>query len=395
MARRSPPIARIRLARSWPRILTLPSLLMAASVAGIAAAFLLLPGGALRYAAAAAAALPALGGLLLAVRLGTMRVDVEEAAVRVRWAGGSRTYALVPGPVTRVRLRGDQASSLRARTGLLGWQVGSARLRREEPIEVVRLAPTRTAILVPTDRGRLALAAASEPQLLDALSQAARARKRLEDLVGREPHGDDGHDRSDVGDAEDAGEAPGSAADGAPDAVAEPPSHILTGIERAMLDERLARERLEVESVGRPEAEVLALAEARATAQAEAEAAARLEAEAAARLETERADAADGANQDSEADEAMTRVPRIPSVAFVVLPTLATLAVWGAALALERLPEPTTEAGRLTALALVLSGPATSVGVIMARAWWPRLVGVVVTSGLAAAVFVGRSLLGP
>jgi hypothetical protein len=30
----------------------------------------------------------------------------------------------------------------------------------------------------------------------------------------------------------------------------------------------------------------------------------------------------------------------------------------------------------------------------MARAWWPRLVGVVVTSGLATAVFVGRSLLG-
>ena len=387
MARRPPPIARIRLARSWPRILTVPSLLVAASVAAIVAGFLLLPDGVIRYAAAAAAALPALGGLLLALRLGTMRVDVEEAAVRVRWAGGSRTYALVPGPVTRVRLRGDQASSLRARTGILGWQVGSARLRREEAIEVVRLAPTRTAILVPTDRGRLALAAASEPQLLDALSRAARARKRLEGLVGREPHGDDGDDGSDVGNAEDPGEAPGSAAGGAPDAVVEPPSHILTGIERAMLDERLARERLEVESVGRTEAEVVALAEARATAQAEAEATAR--------RETKRADAADEADHDSGPAEAMPRVPRIPSVAFVLLPIVATLAVWAAALTLERLPEPTTEAGRLTALALVLSGPATSVGAIMARAWWPRLVGVVVTSGLAAAVFVGRSLLGP
>ena len=33
-------------------------------------------------------------------------------------------------------------------------------------------------------------------------------------------------------------------------------------------------------------------------------------------------------------------------------------------------------------------------GAIMARAWWPRLVGVVVAGGLAAAVFVGRALIG-
>ena len=65
------------------------------------------------------------------------------------------------------------------------------------------------------------------------------------------------------------------------------------------------------------------------------------------------------------------------------------VAVW-----LDRMPSPATDLGRLTALGLVLAGPATSVGAIMARACWPRLVAVVVAGGLAAAVFLGRGMLG-
>ena len=57
-------------------------------------------------------------------------------------------------------------------------------------------------------------------------------------------------------------------------------------------------------------------------------------------------------------------------------------------------PTPGQTSGRLTALGLVLAGPATSVGAIMARVYWPRLVAVVVAGGLAAAVFLGRALLG-
>ena len=60
---------------------------------------------------------------------------------------------------------------------------------------------------------------------------------------------------------------------------------------------------------------------------------------------------------------------------------------------LDRLPSVGSDLGRLTALALVLAGPAATIGAIMARAWWPRLVGVVVTGGLAAAVFIGRALI--
>ena len=74
------------------------------------------------------------------------------------------------------------------------------------------------------------------------------------------------------------------------------------------------------------------------------------------------------------------------------LPTVAPALAWGVGRRAAGLPEPGTDLARLTALALVLAGPATSVGAVMALAWWPRLVGVVVAGGLAASVFIGRSL---
>ena len=67
---------------------------------------------------------------------------------------------------------------------------------------------------------------------------------------------------------------------------------------------------------------------------------------------------------------------------FVFLPLLGAGLAWLAGVAAGRMPEPGTDLARLTSLALVMAGPATSVGAVMALAWWPRLVGVVVTGGL-------------
>jgi hypothetical protein len=386
MARRPRPIARIRLARSWPRLLAVPAGLLLLGTA-VAVAALLVIEGPLGYAVAALGAIPALAGIVLGLRTVTMQADVEEAAVRLHWLGGSRMYALVPGPVTRVRLRGDQASALRSRTGILGWQFGSARLREEEQIEIVRLAPTRTAILVPTDRGRLAIAAASEPELLDALSRAARARKRLEDLAAEEPRSSDAEADMADGAAQVTAAAEAGGDREPPPLAIETPPHVLTGIERAMLDEQLARKRVEMEAAELAQAETEAAAPAEVggepalvVAEAEPE-----------REDVTAADAGEPAQREPVA--APGRGPA-PSIALVLLPLLATVALWGAALALERLPASDSDTGRLTALALVLAGPATSIGAIMARAWWPRLVGVVVTGGLAAAVFIGRALFG-
>jgi hypothetical protein len=87
-------------------------------------------------------------------------------------------------------------------------------------------------------------------------------------------------------------------------------------------------------------------------------------------------------------------VPR-PSTALAMLPLVGAGAVWGVATMTSRLPDVSTDLAKLAALALVFSGPATSLGAIVARTWWPRLVGVVVAGGLVASAFIGRALLGP
>jgi hypothetical protein len=374
-----PPIARIRLARSPVRLFALPLLLVLVAVGLV---ILAVPGP-LRmgeggwYAALAAAGLLAVVAIGVAMRLLSIRLDVEEAAVRLHWLGGERTYALAPGPVTRVRLRGENASRLHARSRWLGWGLGRARLRDEEDVELVRLAGTSTVILVPTERGRLAIGASSEEALIDALSRAARARQRLEQLVAETPtlkHVDEegGAPAEEAGWTEPEPER---------EPEREPEPHALTGIERALLEERLAREREEAEAAA------MALPASTEIESAQVESPPRAADQAAAAPAHRR--------WWHQGGRAIIRIgPPRPSAAFVFVPLVGAGVVWGAATALGRLPDPTSDLGRLTALALVLAGPATSVGAVMARAWWPRIVGVVVTSGLAASVFVGRALFG-
>ena len=352
MSQRVPPIARIRLARSLPRLLLAPFVVALAGAASIAAGLLAVggPGGGVLVVLGA---FVALGAMLGAVVLLSVRLEVEESAVGLAWMGGERIYPLAPGAVTRVRLRGDDASRVRARTGALGWGLGRARLRGEEEIEIVRLAPTRTAILVPTERGRLAIAPANENQLLDALSRAARARQRLEALAERVPAAVE--------------EAPPEPEPAAADPEAAPQA--LTGIQRAIRERQMAEERaaaLSAPVVEPASAQVAEVEPPPAPAPATVPRSAR----------------------------GFLRRPR-PRAAFVLLPMVGAGIAWAIGIATGRMPEAGTDLARLTALALVMAGPATSVGAIMALAWWPRIVGVVVAGGLAAAVFVGRALVGP
>ena len=363
MSDRVAPIARIRLARSLPRLFAAPLLLAAAGAAAIAAGMVSV-GGTNGLVLAGAGAVLAVVALVVVVLLLSIRLEVEESAIGVSWLGGGRVYPLTAGPVTRVRLRGPNASRLRARSRALGWGIGRARLRDQEPIEVVRLAPTATAILVPTDRGRLAIAPASEDELLDALSRAARARQRLDALA--EP-------------------APAIEPPPPPETDPEPelPPLPLTGIERALLEQRLAEEQ---------EATEAALAAAVA---AEAE---RLAAAPEPSIETATSPLPvprSGSTGRAARLRARVAIPRPkPNVALAFLPIIGAGAAWGAGLVLGSMPEPGTDLARITSLALVLAGPATSVGAIMALAWWPRIVGVVVAAGLAASVFIGRALIG-
>ena len=369
---RRPSIARVKLARSLSRLLAVPFLIFVFAGAAIVGGLLVVPPPVGFVLIAIGGVLGALG-LALMVTLLSVRLDVGESAVQVSWIGGSRSYVLSPGPVTRVRLRGANASRLRVRSGAFGWAVGRAVLRGEEPIHIVRLAPTATAILVPTDRGRLAIAPASDEDLLDALSRAARARQQLEarSLEEAEP-------------AETAAEAIEPAEIDAPPAVAaiEVPQRPLTGIERALLEQQLAQEATRAELVATGD-----------TPDVNAEAVAEL------------GEVAEVERDEPEEIPIVAAAPAVerrrirlgePGVraAFVVLPMLGAGLAWGVGVATGNLPQPGSDLARLTSLALVMAGPATSVGAVMALAWWPRLVGVVVTGGLVASVFIGRALLG-
>lgn len=373
------PIARVRLARSLPRLLAVPFVSFVAAGAAIAAGLVVIPPPT-GFALVVVGAVLGLVGLALMVVLLSVRLDVEESAVHVRWIGGERVYLLSPGPVTRVRLSGPNASRLRVQSGAFGWSLGRAVLRGEERIQIVRLARTPTAILIPTDRGRLAIAPARDDDLLDALSKAAHARQRLEAQRAAEA--------ARPAEAEAAAIAPATV-DGAPPEVEareviEPPRP-MTGIERAMLEERLGRERAEAEI-----AAAAAAAAELAAAQADAEAVAEVP-----------APVAEAEPELVEPPPTVTPRFRIgvqrlrARAAFVFLPLLGAGLAWGIGIATGRMPEPGSDLARLTSLALVMAGPATSLGAIMAMAWWPRLVGVVVTGGLVASVFIGRALFGP
>jgi len=371
------PIARVKLARSLPRLLAVPFVSFVAAGIAIAAGLLVIPPP-IGFAIIAVGAVLAAVGLALMVVLLSVRLDVEESAVHVSWTGGARVYLLSPGPVTRVRLSGPTASRLRVQSGAFGWGLGRAVLRDEERIQIVRLARTPTAILVPTDRGRLAIAPARDEELLDALSKAAHARQRLEAQAAEAPEPPE---------ADAAAIAPTTTAEAPPEikarAVPEPP-RVLTGIERALLEEQLGKERADAELAAAAAAAELAAAQVDAEPVTEV-------APPVPATEPEIAAAQAAASGEARVGVQRTRA----RAAFVVLPLLAAGLAWGIGIVTGRMPEPGSDLGRLTSLALVMAGPATSVGAVMAMAWWPRLVGVVVTGGLVASVFIGRALFGP
>jgi hypothetical protein len=383
MTRARTPIARVELARSLPRLLAAPFVSFAGAGAAIAAGLLVIqpPIG---FGLVAVGGVLALVGLALMVVLLSVRLEVEESAVHVTWIGGGRVHLLSQGPVTRVRLSGPTASRLRVQSGVFGWGLGRAVLRDEERIEIVRLARTPTAILVPTDRGRLAIAPARDDVLLDALSKAAHARQRLEAQVAVAPEPE--AEAAEPAEADAAAIAP-STTDATPPEIeareVPEPRPVMTGIERAMLEEQLGREQAA--------AEIAAAAAAAEAVQAEAEPVTEVAPPPVAAAEPEVA----------APEPSVRRLPRIgvqrpgARAAFVFLPLLGAGVAWGIGIATGRIPEPGSDLGRLTSLALVMAGPATSVGAIMAMAWWPRLVGVVVAGGLVASAFIGRALFGP
>lgn len=366
MPERTIPIARVRLARA-PLRLILPSVILLVTAATAGAAGVVV-GSAIGIGLVVAAAMLGALSLVLAAIVLSVRLDVEVATLRLRWLGGQRRYALARGPVTRVLLRGEGAARLRLRFGALGWALGPALLRDAERIDLVRLAPTTAIILIPTDQGRLGVAASSEGELIAALGAAARVQQRLDEATGHVPVPFPVSPRREVA---------------APPLV--PEGRLLTGIERTMLEERLAAER------------------AAALAAAESERAAALAAAAGGAaeppLQTEPAEAPfvaparapAGTPRALSLPAALRRPPALTPVALSVLPVVAAGGVWLTAVIMGKAP--VTEVDLRPALLALFLAAAGALGVLVARAWFPRLAGLVTISALASLVLVSRALL--
>jgi hypothetical protein len=391
-------IAPIPLARSTRRLLT-PSLVLFLA-GGVAVAGGVVLGDARGIGLVAAGLVVAALSIALGTILLSVRLDVEIATLRLRWLGGERRYTLVRGPVTRVALRGSDAARLRPRFGALGWALGRARLRGNEYVDLVRLSPSPSMILVPTDRGRVGVAPASEQQLLAALVAAARIQQRLDEVADRA--------RAFVSTArEERAQGHGLptalplpvASDEAPAAV----QRLLTGIERTLLEERLAADRAA--------ALVAAEAERQAAADAARMAAFVMPAVPAGSGTTAAAPArvrrrgqwqrpAWMAARTMAGERAATErrpfpIPtdRLVAYGVVVTPAVAAAAVWLTAVLTGRLDMP-LEQLRPVALALLAAGPVGALAGLAAQTWFPRLVGLVAVTALAGLGLVGRALLG-
>jgi hypothetical protein len=368
----------VRLARSRWRLLALPAMLAIGAV--VIGASGIVVGGPLGIGLAAGAGVVLLLALAGAVVLLSVRLDVDVAALELRWLGGSRRYELVPGALTRTALRGRNASTLRAGLSAFGWALGPAMLRDEEEIEVVRLAPTRSAIIVPTDRGRLAVCPVSEDELVSQLTAAVRVKARLDQVASGLGWS---HSAAPSGTAEEA--AP---ADMEPEPQAAAPAvepHLLTGIERMLLEQRLEEER------------------AALAAALEAEQAAAAEAELVPRVEPTPTPTPLPPPRVTPLRRPRTRatwtrprwMPAVPRPGRRFVAFLSPLAAAGGIWLLARTSGAaagSSDAVRLLLLAILLGGPAATLAALASQVWWPRLAGLVLATGLAALILVGRVL---
>lgn len=173
------PLARVALARDPRRMLAAPALLVLLG-AGTAAVGPIVGGALLFGLAAVGGALIAIG-LWLAIRILSLRLVVEPDYLHLKGVGTDRRYHLIRGDMNRLATTGPRKVNLRVRLGSLGWAVGRTALAAGESVEVIRLAATPSVILVPTERGRVAVAVASEADFVDALRAAAntRAERRI------------------------------------------------------------------------------------------------------------------------------------------------------------------------------------------------------------------------
>ena len=173
----------------------------------------------------------------------------------------------------------------------------------------------------------------------------------------------------------------------------EDAQRFLTGIERAQLEARLAAAR---------QAALLAAEAERRAALAAEEAAAGANAQVGAVPEVAGAEPLVGYSRARERRAATwtrpawatdARVRTLGTISWALVPLAASLVAWAFAEANQSAIAGDATWSRLVALALTLGGPAAALGVVAARAWWPRLTGLIAVSALASLVLTARAAM--
>jgi hypothetical protein len=130
-------------------------------------------GGSIGTALMATSAVVLAYAVLLALVLGTVRVEIEPDELIVTTMLGGRRYQLAPGELRRLHVPRHR-SPLAVQVGFLGAMLGRANLGGEDLAGVVALAPVESLILVPTVEGRVGIAPRFEQELIEALLEATR-----------------------------------------------------------------------------------------------------------------------------------------------------------------------------------------------------------------------------
>jgi hypothetical protein len=413
-------VAEIALARNTLRVLAVPGLLVVLGLA-LAGLGLGLVGEATGLAMAVLGAIVGIGGALLALRAMTVQLFVEVDYLHLKAIGLDRRYHLAPGQLSRLATTGPRRVKLGAALPGTPRLTSHAALPAGERIEVIRFGATPSVVLVPTEGGRVAVAARSESELVEALMVASHTRAMRPAAAPA------------VGPAAPSAQAAAPAAVAstptaattvpmpatvaavvalpAPVAAPAPPARPLTGIERMWMEERLVQERRAALTGARDEQAAASMSAASAALSPARVSPVPLPSQVAvvAAVAVPRAAPAPPPRiaVTTVAVPRVSRPRRRPrpqarrvvattalsrNLLLLAAPLLGALAIWIVSVVIG----PPSQATGLDPMgaALILSGPIAVLAIWMAQSRWPRLAGLTSVAALVALLLVGRALIG-
>lgn len=123
--------------------------------------------------------------VLLALHVLSLRLEIRPGEVRVASVLVRRRYDLEPGPVTRLEVE-PRRGVFGTQLGAFGVEIGAGHAE-DEPVDVVRLSPVSTTLVLPTRPRRLAIVPSSETKLRHALRVAGNAAAQSGPAAGDQP----------------------------------------------------------------------------------------------------------------------------------------------------------------------------------------------------------------